>query len=67
MEYETNTRGHIWKTDDDGAVDIFGYEYGTHNGPVCVVCGYGFCHHCKELPSEDCTGVKSSEQDWFSA
>lgn len=55
-EYELpeNARGHEWRRDDDGEVDIFGVEYGHHNGPICVKCGYGFCHHCADGPGEDC-------------
>jgi len=49
-----NNRGHIWKTEEDGDVDIFGLEAGNHNGPVCINCGYAFCHHCQDLPDEDC-------------
>ena len=57
-KYEVETRGHIWKTNDyDGSVDIFGFEAGKyHNGPICTVCGYGFCHHCQDLPSIECPG-----------
>lgn len=54
--YELNTRGHVWQKDEDGDIDIFGHESDPHNGPVCVRCGYGFCHHCHELPEVDCTG-----------
>ena len=53
--YERNPMGHVWKTDDAGGVDIFGFDGGTHNGPICVKCGYGFCHHCRELPDHPCT------------
>lgn len=55
--YEVNPRGHVWKTRDDvgsEGIDIFGYEIGNHNGPICVNCGYGFCHHCEEIPDHDC-------------
>lgn len=49
-----NRRGHVWKKEEDGDIDIFGMSAGHHNGPVCVKCGYGFCHHCHELPQMDC-------------
>lgn len=56
--YEELPRGHVWKTNDyDKNTNIFGYEAGNHNGPECVKCGYGFCHHCHELPSEPCSVV----------
>lgn len=55
-QYEIDTRGHQWQIDSfDGELDIFAYEAGDfHNGPRCVKCGYGFCHHCQEMPDEDC-------------
>jgi len=49
-DYEKETRGHIWKRDETGNVDIFAYDYDYHNGPRCIKCGYGFCHHCSKLP-----------------
>lgn len=55
QEYIDDTRGHEWKLDEEGKVDILGYNPGCpHNGPVCVKCGYGFCHHCHELPVIEC-------------
>ena len=53
--YITNPRGHVWKQNGpDGVIDIFGFESGSCNGPICVNCGYGFCHHCQEEPTVDC-------------
>lgn len=52
-EMEESRRGHVWRT-EDGELDLFGYEHGHHNGPICENCGYGFCHHCQDLPDEDC-------------
>ena len=49
-----NSRGHVWLKNEDGSVDIFGIAYGYHNGPICELCDYGFCHHCQDLPSVDC-------------
>lgn len=37
---------HQMKKNKDGNIDIFAYENGYHNGPVCEVCGKKFCHHC---------------------
>ena len=45
---------HEWKRDEDGTVDVFGFDADTHNGPVCVRCGYGYCHHCQKEPSAPC-------------
>lgn len=55
-----NNRGHIWKR-SRGAIDVFAYEGGYHNGPECVNCGYGFCHHCKDGPDHDCPNAKKSK------
>lgn len=57
-----NNKGHVWQTDEDGDVEIFAYnpsEY--HNGPLCINCGYGFCHHCEELPEIECSAESESE------
>ena len=56
-KYETQegSRGHEWKREENGDIDIFGVDSGYHNGPICVKCGYGFCHHCQRGPDEDCT------------
>ena len=48
-----DNRGHVWKL-DEGELDIFGLDIEGHNGPVCIRCGYSFCHHCSEEPTEDC-------------
>ena len=54
-DYEKNTMGHQWAEIWEGEVDIFAYEEGEfHNGPRCVKCGYGFCHHCNPMPSHPC-------------
>lgn len=53
--YELAPQGHEWRRDEDGEVDIFAYTEGQYcNGPECVKCGYGFCHHCQELPVVSC-------------
>lgn len=56
--YEKRTRGHIWRRDEDGSLDIFAYNpRDPHNGPECIRCGYGFCHHCEVGPEQDCNEV----------
>ena len=61
--YEVRPKGHVWKTNDyDRGIDIFGYDCGDHNGPVCVNCGYGFCHHCRELPESWCPKAKKPKK-----
>lgn len=49
--------GHTWKLDEYGEVNVFALEEGFHNGPVCTVCGDGFCHHCNpDGWSAECEG-----------
>lgn len=56
MEKVNKNHGHIWKKDEDGSLDIFAYSIGNHNGYECILCGYGFCHHCQtELDIPKCT------------
>ena len=55
-EYCKNPRGHEWERDETGDVEIFAYSSGNyHNGPRCVKCGYGFCHHCHDEPQQECS------------
>jgi hypothetical protein len=58
-------RGHVWKTyEGTDDVDIFGFNpYDPHNGPICVRCGYGYCHHCQRGPDEDCPGERVSDSE----
>lgn len=55
----TDDRGHTWKLNDyNGEVDLFGLDFAYHNGPICITCGYAYCHHCTSKPEVDCTGKK---------
>jgi len=55
-ESKRGARGHVWKRDEDGTLDIFAYNPSEYcNGPLCVKCGYGFCHHCQTGPQVSCT------------
>ena len=57
-EREPVKRGHTWEREYE-EVAIFAYEAGDyHNGPRCINCGYGFCHHCQEGPTESCTSTE---------
>ena len=56
--YALNHHGHTWKRDENGKIDIFAYDHNFHNGPRCIVCGYGFCHHCQDEPTEECDGIQ---------
>lgn len=55
--YSTHPMGHVWKRDEDGSIDIFAFGGGHHNGPACLLCDYGFCHHCRDMPTQKCTVV----------
>jgi len=57
--YELDPKGHEWRKNDDGTVDVFGLDddIGFHNGPICVKCYYSFCEHCNRGPIEECPGV----------
>jgi hypothetical protein len=50
---------HKWKMDGK-EIDIFaGGDGDFHNGPKCVRCGQGFCHHChRECYTEQCSPKK---------
>lgn len=36
---------HKWK-EENGKIDVWAYEAGYCNGPVCERCYYSFCEHC---------------------
>lgn len=57
--FVTETRGHVWQRDGD-RIDLFAYEENEYcNGPRCIRCGYGFCHHCTNgYVDHPCTGKK---------
>lgn len=45
-------------------IDIFAYEAGEyHNGPLCIRCGKGSCHHCHpEIYTEECTATEEPKR-----
>jgi hypothetical protein len=48
-------KGHIWIKEDSGIVDIWAYEPSEYcYGPVCKICGYGYCIGCYDEPQEEC-------------
>jgi hypothetical protein len=61
--FEENPRGHIWRLDEYGEIDLFGLDYDNHNGPICVVCEDSFCHHCQAGPDNDCPGPIDHSHD----
>jgi hypothetical protein len=47
-----NARGHVWKTDDDGHVDVHVGDF--HNTVTCSKCGYTYCTACHDVPPKEC-------------
>lgn len=53
--------GHVWRLNalgerDDDAIDYQSDGVG-HNGPICTVCGFGYCMWCPEPDGLDaCPG-----------
>jgi hypothetical protein len=43
---------HEWYLNDDGEIDTSAYYEENHNGPMCMRCGYSYCHHCQDGPDE---------------
>jgi len=41
--------GHVWETKEDGTINMWSLNNEPHNGPRCVNCQKGFCHHCHDL------------------
>ena len=39
---------HLWGRDKDGKVDLWAFEEGYCNGPVCTRCYHSECIHCNE-------------------
>ena len=49
---------HMWKRDENGEIDEWGWENGYHNGPVCKLCYYSPCIHCKpDYESTECREI----------
>lgn len=47
--------GHTLSLNEEGEVDQFVCDSGTHNGPGCSVCGWSQCRHC-DGEIEPCDG-----------
>lgn len=57
---------HKWQKNDydKRTVDMFAYEAGEyHNGPRCVRCGAGFCHHCHPERMNEACGQKAKRKE----
>ena len=57
---------HQWRLNESGEIDTFAYEFHTHNGPVCRLCGFWFCEHCEPecYDDDDCPGMATGELDF---
>lgn len=56
-------KGHQWKEDEDGRVDVWVVNYDIHNGPECVNCGLSFCMHCFSADNiPECPNSPTSEK-----
>lgn len=54
-EFITNPKGHEWRKNENGNVDVMAYSFGDCNGPVCVKCDFSFCQHCTgDKVTEEC-------------
>ena len=49
---------HLWRRDENGEIDLWAFELGYCNGPVCTRCWHSECEHCNEDwetdPTEPC-------------
>ena len=39
---------HLWQRDKNGKIDLWAFEEGYCNGPVCTRCWHSECVHCNE-------------------
>ena len=39
---------HLWQRDNNGKIDLWAFESGYCNGPVCTRCYHSECVHCNE-------------------
>ena len=39
---------HLWQRDKNGKIDVWAFEEGYCNGPVCTRCWHSECVHCNE-------------------
>jgi hypothetical protein len=49
-----DTRGHVWKLNSSGHVDVDGSS-DFHNHVQCEKCGYVYCIACYTVPPKACT------------
>lgn len=49
---------HLWQRDKNGEIDLWAFEAGYCNGPMCTRCYHVECEHCNEDwetdPTEPC-------------
>ena len=55
---------HDWRLDHSGQIEMFAWEYGYHNGPVCERCWASPCVSCEpDWESDEC--LKAWIEDWL--
>lgn len=60
--YEIMPMGHEWERDERGEVNVFAFTSSHCNGPRCVKCGWGFCHHCLPIATiPSCTVTETTD------
>ena len=52
------SRGHVWKMDEDGETDTCAFSWEFHSGPICKNCLYEFCILYEKGPQCDCPNVE---------
>ncbi len=64
MDYNKGT--HSWKlVDGSDEIDIFAYDGDSHNGPRCIKCNFGGCHHCNpEIYKDNNCPYLSAMEKW---
>lgn len=54
---------HLWKRDENGEIDVWAYEEGYCNGPVCTRCHHSECMHCNPEWATDPTTLCVVDKD----
>lgn len=58
-------RKHSWKM-DGSEIDVFAIDSDIHNGPRCVVCGFGECEHCNpEVYNDESCAYEEALNKWL--
>jgi hypothetical protein len=58
---------HLWCRDKNGKIDLWAFEEGFCNGPVCTRCWHSECVHCNPEWETDPTSLCVVDKDICSA